>query len=228
MGYHHSSRMVGGGERSDMNTRRAWFCYEHNFAMHYSPVIYYDELPIKMQGKDMHRVQVVEITDLPVGVDGEFSFAQLQDLYPLQIREDSAIREDKEKEMSRPVSGFLTSQGQFFDTKEEADFYDAAYELNVACLKAVKEHGYEDEEQASSVAEGIQRFISDNASVIEEFLSTKGALDRVSKSRDGVDGHTTGDNPTDDPQVRVRSDSEVAVEEAPEAVPERPRKKSQS
>lgn len=225
MGYHHSSRMVGGGERLDL-MRRAWFCYEHNFAMRYSPVIYYDELPVRMHGKVTHRVQVVEITNLPVGVDGEFSFAQLQDLYPLQIREDSAIRENKEKEMSRPVSGFLTSQGQFFDTKEEADFYDAAYELNVACLKAVRDHGYEDEEQASTVAEGIQRFISDNAPVIEEFLSTKSALDRVSKGGDGVDGHTTGDNPSDDPQVRVRPDSEVAVEEAPEAVPERPRKKS--
>lgn len=63
--------------------RRAFFCWEHNQAMVYGPVVYYDELP-ESKSRRLCRKQVVEITNLEPGPDGEYSPAGLANLYPLK------------------------------------------------------------------------------------------------------------------------------------------------
>lgn len=209
-----------------MIPRRAWFAYEMNFDECYQPVIYYDELPAKPLGsrRERHnRILTVEITHL-LPDENDPPFAQLQVLYPLKIREETVIREErKEKQMARPVQGFLTSQGKFFDTKEEADFYDASYELDVAIIKAAESLGIEDDAQTQSISKGIRDFITANAATIEELLSTRKALANVGKS-DELDGPTADHNPTDDPPVRDEADSPVAQAAPTEDQPTRPRK----
>lgn len=212
---------------------KAWFCYERDFADRPVPVIYYDELPSTSAGGKENirkRSQIVEISHLPKGPDGEYSFAELLHLYPLlKSNGDNGIVNDKEKNMSRPVSGFLTSQGQFFETQQEADFYDATYELNRAATRAVAEHGGFDAEQADSIAEGIKAFIGDNEKVIREYLNARAALTTDgSASHVQVDGSTAEDNPTDDPSIRSSSDTQLDEEAPTEALPERARKKSSS
>ncbi len=69
-------------------TRKAFFCYEKNFASRWCPVIFYDEPPSKSvaNGKESapERSVVNSLPDEYIGEDGEvsISFSRLQDLYP--------------------------------------------------------------------------------------------------------------------------------------------------
>lgn len=62
--------------------RKAFFCYEYNKALRYGPVIYYDEVPRR---NECGRRQVVEISQLPTGPDGEFDIFELEKRFPLEL-----------------------------------------------------------------------------------------------------------------------------------------------
>lgn len=202
-----------------MVIRDAWFCYEKNFAGKYIPVIYYDEPPAKsMNGKENtpDRIQVIKVPEISTETDGEYSLITLQKLYPnlklLQKESSSVIDKEKEKEMARPVNGYMSSQGQFFDTEAQADLYDATYELTQAATAAVRKEFGDDrsQEDINTIADGIRSFITENERVIREYLDARTAITKdASGDAAGMDRSPTGDNPSDDTSIRGESDTRL-------------------
>lgn len=216
--------------------RRAWFCYELSFGRP-CPVIYYDEYPPKLFPKEAtpQRLQIVEISHLIPQVDGEYSLSEMQQLYPiskvLQKETSDANVKTKEQQMARPVSGYQTSQGNFFETEEEANLFEATYELDMVTTASVrKQFGDETtQEHVEVISTGLRGFIEDNEKIIREFLDARAAFTQSENhKRDEMDRPTTKDNTTDDPSLRGVSDSGVAAEPITEEKPERTRKKSAS
>ena len=209
--------------------RRAWFCYELNFANRPTPVIYYDDPPPRMFPKEAtpRRLQVVEISDLSPEPDGEHSFAVLQKLYPLskvlQKETSDAIVQSKEKQMARPVTGYQTSQGNFFETEEEANLFEATYELDMVTTASVrKQFGDETtQEHVEVISTGLRSFIENNEKVIREFLDARAAFTQAQRTEAApMDRPSTEDNSSDDPQLRSEDnprleDTTTAEEKSP-------------
>ena len=67
--------------------KKAFFCYESDFAMRWWPVIYYDEV-LELKRENVHRrIQVMEIPEellALAGPDGEVPLSVLKKLYPLK------------------------------------------------------------------------------------------------------------------------------------------------
>lgn len=209
--------------------RDAWFCYEMTFDGSFVPVIYYDEYPKKSAGGKENtpdRLQIIKIPYNSAQPDGEYSLSQLQKLYPnpkgLQKRELSLIDNRQEKQMARMVTGYMSSQGQFFDTAAQADLYDASYELTQAVTAAVvRQFGDEkSQEEVNGYADGIRSFITENEKIIREYLDARAAVQGSNRVDNEVGGPTAGDNPPDD--TPLRGEPDIPVENPPptEAVPE--------
>lgn len=65
--------------------RNMFFCYEKNFAGHWGPVIYYDEVPELRRENKHSRSQVVDVTGHPE----EVPISLLQKTYPLEVQDDT-------------------------------------------------------------------------------------------------------------------------------------------
>lgn len=209
-------------------TRKAWFCYEGD---NQSPVIYYDFLPTtSVNGKETvkKKKQVVEISHL-LDVDGKAPplFMLVKD-YPMSKVLDERLKKperngsinQQETKMVRPVSGFQTSQGTFYETEREAVLFEASFALHEAVTDAVAAFGVDRNEPLfETFVDGVKDFVSHNEKVVKDYLEAKAAftVERDgelaakygSKKDDGLDGQSAGDSAVDDPSVRSEDNQQV-------------------
>jgi len=189
--------------------KQAWFCYVLIHGYIPAPRIYYDILPLD---KYIDRVQLTNVSDLAERTPKHFTLDLLAAMYPYipPLKEESsdATIATKEKQMTRPVTGFQTSQGNFFETEAEANLFEASYELHEATTTAV--HNFEprpadDQSFEDSLVEGIKAFIASHERIIRKYLDAratltpKGLSDTVS-----VDGPPAKADPSNDPSVRSK------------------------
>lgn len=68
----------------------AWFCYEKSVLGVWSPVVYYENKPIKMETKDSRRRTPFKLVpeDCLSEVDDTAYFAKLTKLFPLEVPSD--------------------------------------------------------------------------------------------------------------------------------------------
>lgn len=198
--------------------RKAWFCYELDQANQPVPCIYYDEPPLRSHGK---RRIVAEFTLNDIEVT--MSFASLCVIYPYKESIDNSnavvIPSKQEKQdMSHPVSGYLTSQGKFFETSAEAELYEARYILNKATTQAVMDIGVRGEPEIAAAVDAIVSFINQNDELINNYLFARRILGSQS-SPNGLDGSAETNLPSDDPSLRDTSSGELASPPTTETVP---------
>jgi len=192
-----------------MNSSKVWLAWEEDFANRPVPVLYYGAVPSSStNGKESIRVRlkVVDVSHIERGADGEVSLSAAAKLYPLKDGSSGAIIKEKEIAVVRPVSGFLSANGKFFDTEGEAEFYDAAYNLNNIATGAVGTMDVPNEDFAKYLSDQLIAFIQQYENDIYEYITARRNLDREASARDKkpaeLDGQSTGDNPVDDPRVR--------------------------
>lgn len=168
-------------------TRKAWFCYEQDQSNQPVPVIFYDEIPTSA-GKR----KILQSWEIPEEIAETLSFKALQDMYPyfsqqetLQYTTNPVVSEQMETQMTRPVEGFLTSQGKFFESKLDADLYEARYNLNSAIAKAAFSIGVVGQDNINHAVETFVGFINSNTEVIEAYIfarrcvETTGVVDKI-------------------------------------------------
>lgn len=114
--------------------------------------------------------------------------------------------------MTRPVEGFMTKQGKFFESENEANFYEAAYALNKAAATGVVALGVSGEENVEEAVKAIINFISVNRELVTEYIHTRRTLEDE-RTRDAMDGQPAFDNSADDPSIR--SESDIQMDETP-------------
>lgn len=190
-------------------TRRVWFGYELDHSNRPTPVLFYDDPPPKSHGK-RPIVQVVEL-DEP---QATFSFYSLCVIYPYIPQQETlqstpTVVSSKELNMTRPVNGYMTKQGKFFESEAEANFYEAAYALNKAAATGVVALGVTGEENVEETIKAIVDFIAFNRDLVTEYLRARGTLEDEQTDH-VVDGQSTEDNPPDDPSIRSGPDTSVA------------------
>lgn len=153
--------------------RKAFYCEEINFAGQFIPVIYYDELPTSsVNGKEgiRQRRNIHDISELVEGDEYPGSILFLQKLY-------NPPPPKKEKPMARPVKGFLSATGQFYDTLAEAEFHDASNEIFDSMRKIVaQQFPNATSEQISEIVDFMVREIYKNKDIIRDFINTKEKL----------------------------------------------------
>lgn len=206
--------------------RKAWFCYEFVHEERPAPVVYYDYLPVaSASGKEniKPRVQLVEISHLTELNQPIPSLITLSNMYPYKPPLKIPHQDAKEIVMTRPVSGFQTSQGKFFDTEEEANLYEASFDLNEATTAAVRSFEPEtigDFPIEDSLVKGITSFIASNEKLISKYLNARAAMLRTtSETSPSVDGPPAVSHTPDDTSVRsedsTRLDDETTTEGEP-------------
>ena len=190
-------------------TRRVWFGYELDHSNKPTPVLFYDDPPPKSHGK-CPIVQVVEL-EAP---QSELSFRSLCVIYPYLPQQETlqtttSVVSSKEKQMTRPVEGFMTKQGKFFETEAEANFYEAAFALNKAAATAAVALGVSGEENVEEAVKALINFIAFNRDLVTDFIGARRALEEQ-QTRDAMDGQPAFDNTADDPSVWDEPDTQVA------------------
>lgn len=195
-------------------TRRAWFCYEFVHDYIPSPVVYYDVLPqASANGKEAvkPRVQTTEVTHLWGSFPGGFLLHVLSHAYPYNPPLKKETSGDiKEATMTRPVQGYQTTQGAFFDTEMEANLYEATYDLEVAATEAVAEFVPNEEHFTESLVAGIKAFITDNKELVRKYIDARAASISVKgEETTDVDRQSTEADTTDDTRVWGSEDREL-------------------
>lgn len=98
--------------------------------------------------------------------------------------------------MPRPVEGFLTSDGSFFDTQEQAEAYEAALALHEAMRSSYLVHHYNlSGSTLDFLIDQIIQFLNENATIVTRYLASKQPKpDDTPSPSDGLDW-PLGDNP---------------------------------
>lgn len=196
--------------------RKAFLCYEKNNRGGFSPSIVYDELTKSTQGKENNRNYVATF-DVSHHVDPDtqevsFSFASLQVMYPPEkpLINDRTNPKEKERrqEMARPVSGYLSSTGQFFDTVEEAEFFDASFELQHKLLS----HALL--QTSDMTPEHFMEILTDIQPELVDYVTTKKRLEALNEPA----GQPADDSEDDDTRVRDEDSPELVETADAEAV----------
>jgi hypothetical protein len=202
------------------------FCYELDFARQWKPVLYYGDIPTGGVASRKERDRVVDVSDLPRGADGEVSLSACTKLYPLQKAQKQASITKKEKRMSRPVQGFLSSTGTFHDSEAEADLDDATYELNISAINAIGSLEADDQPRTTEdVVSMLTGFIYAHEDVIYDVITARrkvrreGEGKKPTEERDAVGGPSTSTAPVDGEGVRIRGDSGVVQPQTAKAKP---------
>lgn len=217
--------------------RDAYFCYERNHHGKWCPVIHYDERPTTNGNDNTKSPQGLgPIRSTPILIDksliieGEViaSFVFLEKLYPppdnLGLKKETfAVK--KEPIMAREVTGFMSAHGKFFDTEDEADFYDHSFELNRLLREAITTK-FGPELPTDAVEELISSFvgfINTNDGLINDYINVRKRISAATEP-DEVVRPATGANPSDDEGIRTGNDSSMDETFSTETKPSRPRK----
>lgn len=117
--------------------------------------------------------------------------------------------------MARPVNGFLTALGSFFETEEEADLHDAAYELNQTALDAVKSRfNNAPEDIQEQLGTAIVQFIGEFDDIVEAYIVARRNLANKAAS-DEVGGQPAPTVASDG--ERVRDEDNLSVDDSDNA-----------
>lgn len=109
--------------------------------------------------------------------------------------------------MPRPVTGYLTSQGKYFDSEKEATLYELSHEVNKQIIKYLKNIGVTDAYEEDS-ANQIHSFIILNETILCEYLLARRAFNSEQGNHE-VDRQAEPNTSKDDPPVWVRDDIPV-------------------
>lgn len=193
---------------------KAIFCYEFNQGNQPYPVLYPDGLPPRLVGKPVKREMITVVIDPDATID------QLMRVIPHpKLLHKETINVKKEYQMPRPVEGFLTSTGHFFDTAAEADLFEARYELDIASTEAVEAMTeYLAKEGAgidipTYLIQALPTFIEQNEQVILDLINARRAIAKAGPP--SMAGQATETDQVDDTRVRDSDNSEVVT--APDA-----------
>lgn len=209
---------------------KVFFGYELWFDGRWVPIIYTDRTPTPL-AKESIREHTPWIQLHPDDV--MFSIPLLQRLYPLDT--DKALqneliertKQERMKKMARPVEGFLTSQGKFFDTEAKANLFETNLMLRdilrdqfsaftpetiTSILDLIKVH----HELVSEYIQAVKTVIGQTQADGQGRGAT-GTAQGVSEVRDEVDGQTTVDNPPNDPPLWEQEGIQVGDEAVAEA-----------
>jgi len=155
--------------------RKAFFAYQLSFSGKWCPVILYDEDPRVRQHVNGKETKPTFLNITPI--DQQFlsedevtiSFSQLQKLYPPPLTKETS----GDTTMVRPVQGFVTSQGKYFDDQKEADYYEASFELNATLFKLLVDRYGLSKDDAASICQQIIDDLWSNRKIIEEYLNAR-------------------------------------------------------
>jgi len=233
--------------------RNAFFCYERTTHGLWSPVVHHDEI-IDSMSKEARPERTVPIRILSQHMgDSEIavSFATLQALYPLDA--DKALQNEsirsrlnqfRRKPVVRPVEGFQTSQGEFFDTENKANLYENGFILRMAfagmikgampelatdavegAVTAILEEIKANHETVTRYCDAVAMLNEDADAAAKARADGEGASesDRVSDSgeeADEVDGHAAAHLTEDGASIRSASGSRVDDEATTEVDPQ--------
>lgn len=227
--------------------RKAFFAYQQSNIGTWEPVIFYDSIPTAGSGaKSKEDIPVLSNT-APVATtdDGEtfLGFAELQLMFPLDADKRlqnetirTRINKLRRKSMVRPVEGFQTAQGKFFETEAQADLYENGFILRdilrdmaktknpmattdavdalvgdvLDALKINYEVAARYLEAVKKLAEAQERpagAVPDAGGHVED-----AGLRAGSQSTDVKDGQSTPGNQADDPSLRDETGDEVGGE----------------
>jgi hypothetical protein len=109
--------------------------------------------------------------------------------------------------MPRPVTGYLTSQGKYFDSEREATLYELSFEVNKQIRKYLKAIGVTGEYEEGS-ANQILAFIIDNETLLSDYLLARRASEDEQSYHEVV-GSTEPVNTEVGPSVRVSDDIQL-------------------
>jgi hypothetical protein len=234
--------------------RKAFFCYEQTTHGIWSPVVHYDEIidPMSKETKPSRTVPILIERTYMGDSEIAVSFATLQALYPLDA--DKALQNEsirsrlnqfRRKPVVRPVEGFQTSQGEFFDTENKANLYENGFILRMAfagmikgampelatdavegAVTAILEEIKANHETVTRYCDAVAMLNEDADAAAKARADGEGASepDRVSDSgeeADEVDGHAAAHLTEDGASIRSASGSRVDGEATTEAEPER-------
>lgn len=214
-------------------SRKAFLAFNTDGKGKPTPHIYYDQYFVPEHRTVKHHSPKAGPFDIShyVGPDGEVtkSFAALTaEFLPLQMQLKPAttpVEEGKYQMAPKPVTGFIASDGRFFPTAEECDFYEHTMELGnriqdaTAAVVQMLPGDVEVPFFIESIPPFLKQFIVANEDVIHEYIRSKRVLDAKASKPIGsetssggdaqVDGSSPVDPPPPNPSLRDETDLEV-------------------
>lgn len=150
-----------------------YFFYEKNSLGKWSPVLYHGEKPKIKDGYTTSVNGQQKQATVPVEIREEFepSFGFLMKQFP----------PPQEQIMVRPIEGYKTKDGKFFENEKDATIHEVVYELTGALREFLKETVFEEtppEAQDEFVLRGLQ-FVSENAETVRRYLDAIGGPEEV-------------------------------------------------
>jgi hypothetical protein len=146
-----------------------FFGYEKNALGNWGPVLYHKEAPKVKDGYTLSSNGPMKEATAFVAIeaDEEPSFGLLTKQYP----------PPQEIEMVRPVEGFRTKDGQFFETEWEAEIHETVFILTDNFRRFVGEKElafFSPDQQDTAVLRGLE-FILENGDTIRRYLDAHSA-----------------------------------------------------
>lgn len=206
-----------------------YFGYEQQQFGSWAPVVFHD-IPPTLHVTTAIREAIVEHTpwQLIDTAEAALSLSVLQKLYPLdadKLLKNETIRrneEERKRKMVRPVEGFLTTQGKWFDTEAKANLY----ETNVILREVISEEAKNflkttDVDEVTDAVTAILDLIKAHHVVVMEYVNAVREVIKQTELRpdeaesqggNGVGGQTTTDNSSDGTPVWELEGSPVVDE----------------
>lgn len=79
--------------------------------------------------------------------------------------------------MVRPVEGFITSQGKFFDEADEAEMYEAKYELTILCERLYESIQGKVRDQ-KGFSESVMNALWVNRKTVKAYIKSREAIEK--------------------------------------------------
>src|SRR5690606_19959764 len=143
----------------------------------WSPVLYHGEMPKRVQ-------KVITTEPVEIREDHEPSFGYLIKQFPPP---------QEEIKMVRPIEGFTTKDGKFFENEDEATIHEVVFELTGNFRDFVKETSFEqiDPQTQDYLILQEMQFISENEEAVQRSLNAirnKQAAVRESETSSSEEG----------------------------------------
>lgn len=180
-----------------MTKTNIWFYYEKQPTGKWATVVRYGDRPQEkgINGANPQTQCITELVAEDLEPNGEAkSFGYLEKKYP---REQELI-------VARKAEGFLTSDGQFFDTEKEAKAYEAALNLNSSMLEALRV--IKDQKVRTFISEQLIHFIKANYKIVSDYINDFIPLMLEQKAPENAPPNT------DDDETDVNSEQETGTE----------------
>ena len=149
-----------------------FFGYEKSQVGKWSPVLYHNERP-----KRIHQPVSTELVE--IREEFEPSFGYLIKKYPPP---------QEEIKMVRPIEGFTTKDGKFFEDESSAIIHETVYELTGKLREFLKGSVFEqmpEEAQDEFILKGLQ-FISENEPTVRRYLDVVNRTSTVESSEEAA------------------------------------------